>query len=329
MRLSILLGLIVLTAGVALPAWGLELAPFAIRNDLPTVLVHQLAYAEPARLNDPDQVSLHLGFDIANTATDSQKNEESIVIDGQTYVATLGLRYGLADNLQVGIDVPWVWQSKGFLDGFIENFHDFFGLPNGDRNNMPNNEINYSYTNTNGDDFLLDDDANSIGDIRLLGAWQWLKSDDLAASLHATIKAPTGDADKFTGSGGWDVSLALSLQRDYALDNGRAALWGGFGGSWLGPGDILEDEAKDWAASAWLGAGWSPLDWLGLKMQLDGHTALYDSDLKELNDPALMLTLGGTLGLSEKTSLDIGVGEDLVNNSSPDVLFHFALNHRF
>lgn len=329
MNLRTLLCTLLATVGAVLPAWGVELTPFATRNLLPTVIVHQLAYSEKARLNDSGQLSARFGFDIASTASDSQNDEEILVLDGETYVATLGLRYGVADNMQIGIEVPWVWQSKGFLDDFIENFHDFFGMPNGDRNNMSNNEINYSYSNTDGDDFLLDHEANSIGDLRLLGAWQWLDSEELAASLHATVKAPTGDADKFTGSGGWDVSLAVSLQRDYTLEKGRAALWGGLGGSWLGDGDILKDDTKNWAGSAWLGAGWSPLNWLALKVQFDGHTALYDGNLHELDNPALLLTMGGTLGLTEKTTLDIGVGEDLVVNSSPDVIFHFALNHSF
>jgi hypothetical protein len=39
--------------------------------------------------------------------------------------------------------------------------------------------------------------------------------------------------------------------------------------------------------------------------------------------------MGGTLGLGERTSLDIGVGEDLSVNASPDVTFHFQLAHEF
>lgn len=63
------------------------------------------------------------------------------------------------------------------------------------------------------------------------------------------------------------------------------------------------------------------------KLQLDAHSALYHGALAELGNPALILTMGGTLGLGEATSLDIGVGEDLAVNASPDVSFH--LRHRF
>ena len=329
MSLRILIYLILVTVSTALPAWGVELTPFSVRNLSPPALVKGLPVAEPVRLNQPGQSSVRLGFDIANIASNNQRDDELIVLDGETYVATLGLRYGLAEHLQVGFDLPWVWQSKGFLDSFIEDFHDLFGLPNGDRNNMPKDKINYLYSSSDGDDFLLDEEANSIGDIRLLAAWQWLDTEQAAASLQASIKAPTGDSDKFTGSGGWDISLALSAQRDFPLEKGGASLWGGLGGSWLDDGDVLQSRTENWAASGWLGAGWSPLDWLGLKLQLDSHSALYDSDLKEIGNAALMLTMGGTLGLGEATALDIGVGEDLATSTSPDVVFHLNLNHNF
>jgi len=64
-------------------------------------------------------------------------------------------------------------------------------------------------------------------------------------------------------------------------------------------------------------------------LQVDSHSALYDSELDELGNPPLILTLGGTLGFSDRTSLDIGVGEDLAVNASPDVTFHLNLFHKF
>jgi hypothetical protein len=39
--------------------------------------------------------------------------------------------------------------------------------------------------------------------------------------------------------------------------------------------------------------------------------------------------MGGTLHFSERTALDLGVAEDLIIKTSPDVVFHFSLRHRF
>jgi len=92
---------------------------------------------------------------------------------------------------------------------------------------------------------------------------------------------------------------------------------------------VLSGRAKNWVINGWVGAGWSPLGWLGLKLQLDSHSALYDSHLRELGRPAMMLTMGGTLGLGDVTSLDLGVGEDLAINTSPDMDFLLSLKHKF
>jgi hypothetical protein len=241
----------------------------------------------------------------------------------------MGLRYGITDQLQVGIDLPWVWHSKGFMDSFINDWHDFFGLSNGDRDALKNNQLDYLYSHDGDERLRLQDEVDSLGDLRLQLAWQFKTTEQSAFTLQTQLKAPTGDADKLTGSEAWDLSLALSVQRDFPLGNGQGALWGGFGVNWLGDGEVLEEDVEEFAANGWLGAGWSPLDWLALKVQIDSHTALYDSDLSELGDPAVIMTMGGTLGLGEKTFLDIGIGEDLNVNASPDVTFHLSLAHRF
>jgi hypothetical protein len=329
MSLRILACSILVTASTALPAWSLEITPFQIRNFSPTALVHGLSIAETSRLLPAGATSLNTSFDMANNASVSTRTKEGILLDGESYIATLGLRYGLSDTLQLGVDLPWVWHSEGFMDSFISDWHDFFGLPNGDRDDLQDDQLNYLYSRDGKEHLGLQDETNSFGDLRLQLAWQIKTTEQSAYTLRTQIKAPTGDADKLTGSEAWDLSLALSAQREFPLGKGQGAFWGGLGVSWLGDGEVLEDQVEDYAANAWIGAGWSPLDWLALKLQLDGHTALYDSNLTELGDPALMLTVGGALALGEKTLLDIGVGEDLNVNASPDVTVHLRLVHTF
>lgn len=313
----------------AAPVWALELEPFRVRNLSPTAFVHALPAAESARLAEPGAYTAFLTLDLASNASLSSRGGEQIILDGETLVSTLGLRYGLGGRLQVGFDLPWVKHDKGSLDSFISDWHDFFSLPDGDRDDLPEDELTFVYFR-NGDERLnLDRPADGLGDLRLLLAWQLTAGEQTATALQASLKAPTGDADKLTGSEGWDASLALAFDRRVPLTQGQAAIWGGLGCSWLASGKVLAAQSEDWAANAWLGAGWSPLDWLALKLQLDAHTALYDSALTELGDPALILTMGGSLGLGKATTLDIGVGEDLAVNASPDVTFHLGLTHHF
>lgn len=329
MWLRILVYLFLGTVSMALPAWGLEITPFQVRNLAPTAQVHGLSIAETPHVLPAGTTSLHTSFDLANNASLSSLTNEGIQLDGESYTATLGLRYGLSDTLQVGIDLPWVWHSGGFLDSFISDWHDLFSLPNGSRDDLQNDQLDYFYVQAGEERLRLQNETDGFGDLRLLLAWQFKATEQSAFTLQTQIKAPTGDADKLTGSEAWDLSLALSALRNFPLGKGQGALWGGFGVSWLGDGEVLREDVEDFAANGWFGAGWSPLHWLAFKLQIDSHTALYDSDLSELGDPAVILTLGGTIGLGENTFLDIGVGEDLNVTASPDATFHLNLAHRF
>jgi hypothetical protein len=91
-------------------------------------------------------------------------------------------------------------------------------------------------------------------------------------------------------------------------------------------GDVLPDQQRSVAGFGALGAGWSPARWIAFKVQANWHTAFYkDSDLRELNAASVQLTVGGTLAFSETILLDVGVTEDLVVKTAPDVVFHLGL----
>lgn len=330
MKLKCLVVLAALLQLTALASAAAELTPFRARNLSPTVLVQGMVTAEPARLVAPQKTSVFLDLDLASNATVNNGPNEQILLDGETLVATLGINRGFAHGLQFGLELPWVSHDGGSFDGFIENWHDFFGLPNGDRDQLPEDQLNYRYQR-NGQQLLnLDSSESGVGDLQLKLGWQ-LAADELrAAALHLSLRLPTGSAERLTGNEAWGASLALALQRQWQFADGAGtAIWGGLGGRWLGDGEVLAPLARNWAANAWLGAGWSPLDWLAFKLQLDGSTPLYDSDLVELGSPALQLTMGGTLVFGEDTALDISVGEDVGVNTAPDVTFQLALVQRF
>ncbi len=95
-------------------------------------------------------------------------------------------------------------------------------------------------------------------------------------------------------------------------------------------GQILRDQQRHWVGFGGLGVGWSPLRWLALKIQTNAHTPFYsDSDLRELNAVSAQLTVGGTLAFSDRTTLDLGVTEDIIVATAPDVVFHLNLRMKF
>ena len=269
-----------------------------------------------------------VSFDLVNNATSSQSLNEAIILDGETYIGTLSIRYGLSERLQAGIDIPYIQHANGFLDSFISDWHDFFGLPNGDRDKFPDDQLNYSYKDEKGGVNVNNEDGG-LGDLRANLVYELFSRKKASYAIQFSIKAPTGNAEKLTGSEAWDTSLALMTQYEDSLSSGSYSVWAGIAGNYLGSGKVLEDRVNNWVANGWLGGGWSPYHWLGLKIQFDSHSSLYDSNLKELGDPALIMTLGGSLALTEKTLLDLAFSEDLNVEVSPDIAFHLSLKHTF
>jgi hypothetical protein len=119
-----------------------------------------------------------------------------------------------------------------------------------------------------------------------------------------------------------DVSATLSA--DYQLGD-RWTVFGQISGTWLGDGDRMANQQLDWAASATAGISARATDGLILTLQLDGHSALFDTDELEFLGDALMLSLGGTYHFESQWALSLGLTEDIAAESAPDVVFLFGL----
>ena len=74
---------------------------------------------------------------LSNHFTVESKGDESLFLDGQTDALTLSLRYGLPQEWDVEVTVPWRHHSGGFTDNLISSWHRFFGLPDGNRDSYP------------------------------------------------------------------------------------------------------------------------------------------------------------------------------------------------
>ncbi len=320
---------LVLLVCLAFPVSGraLELAPFYVRNQSPLVQIFGLPPATGGRLAAPGRTVGLLATDLASHFTHSAAGNESLLFDGESYRFTLALRHGLGERFEVGAELPYLMYRGGFLDSFIIHWHDFFGFPQNGRDQAPNNRLLFSYTDDGKERLHLQRNAEGIGDLRLTGGWQIWRQERSALALRASLKLPTGDSDRLLGSGSTDLALWLAGDHGFIAAGGKYAVFGAGGAMLLTDGDILPDRQRNVVGFGTLGGGWQPLAWLAFKLQADGHTPFFDSDLPQLGE-SLQLTLGGTLSWAE-TALDLGVSEDIDVDTAPDVVFHLALRSTF
>ena len=334
-RDAFLLGLAVLIAASVSPqaVHAFDIIPFNTRNQSPLVQIYGLPSAGSAVLVPQGQGEFHVMLDHASNFVDEGTPTEQILLDGETTRLTLGGRYGLPGKMEIGLEIPYVYHGGGFLDGFIINYHDLFGFPQGRRDQAPRNRLLYQYRRDGVDKLKIDSSGGGLGDIALTAGLQ-LYNDAAqyprAVALRAGVKLPTGESSLLFGSGSTDVSLWITASDAFELPLGQGAVFGAAGLMFMTNGNVLPDQQEDHVGFGSIGVGWKPLTWIAFKVQIDAHTPFYrDSDFQPLSRNAAQLLIGGTLGLSERTSLDIAVSEDLARKTSPDVAFHFNLITRF
>jgi hypothetical protein len=309
-----------------------DITPFYTQNQSPLVQIFGLPSIGNASLLGPGKADARLVVDLANNYVDDQNPRESILLDGESTRFSLDARYGIKKGWELGVVVPYVIQSGGFLDGFIEGYHNAFGFPQGGREQAPRNRLLYRYVKDGQERLKVGDSSSGLGDISFNGGWQaWGgKGEPSSAALRASLKLPTGSSSALHGSGSWDLSLWMVGSNDWKVTYGHLTLFGGAGFMGMTGGDVLESQQRNWVGFGGLGFGWSPARWIAFKVQANGHTSFYkDSDLRELNYHSIQLTMGGTLAFSDRISLDLGVTEDVIVKTSPDVVFHLAWRGTF
>jgi hypothetical protein len=319
--------------GTSAAVAAMDIIPFQSSNQSPLIRVYGLPAIDSATVVSRGRFEGALSADITNNFAPGTSQTDAVMLDGETYRFNLAVRYGIAPGFQVGIDIPYLANSGGFLDGFIEGFHDTFGLPQGMRKSFPRNRLRYQYSRNGITRVLVNDGSSGIGDIRLSGAWQLYydaSEAPRAVALHGSIKLPSGNSNRLFGSGSTDFALWLTASDDFRLPLGHLTLYGAAGGLAMTDGEVLEDQQRNLVGFGSLGIGWSPLSWLALKVQADAHTSFYTgSSLEQVNSGSVQLISGGTIGFTDDTFLDIGVSEDVLLDTAPDVVFHFALRSRF
>ena len=121
----------------------------------------------------PGNYSAGLYFDLANSYTGSGTAAESLLLDSESYRFNLILKGGLPGGFEAGTELPWLAYGGGTIDGFIEDWHRFFGLPEGGRYMAPNNRLRYQYARNGVPRLDIRDAHSGIGDLMFTAGWQF------------------------------------------------------------------------------------------------------------------------------------------------------------
>jgi len=311
---------IVVTALLSVSA---EADPFLTRDQNPLLAGFGLPLPAPAELGR-DSVSAVLNW--SSTATISTTANEALIVDNESREWRLLWEHALSDRWSMRLQVPYRSTSGGNLDGFLENWHHTFGLPNGDRDSLPRSQLHIRYVRDGKVVADRSNDASGWGDVVLEAGYQWFKGDRANVSTWLNVEVPTGDANTLNGNEAVDTTA--SVAGNYKLGN-RWTTYGEASLTYLGHGDLLSNEHERWVYSGTLGIEARTWGALSLGVQCDAHSAVVRaSGLKMLGD-AVTLTFGGNYLSRSNWRTTLGITEDIMVGASPDVTFVFQVTKQW
>lgn len=317
---------VIFTTGWLGSAWATQEAPFDTSNQSPLIQIYGLPGISAAQILAPGATRVGVHFEAANHFLAQAGGSEYLYLDGETHRTTLKLYRGLSAGREVGVELPYVGHDGGFLDSFIEGWHDFFGFPQHGRDEMPRNQLLLRYERNGSTRVDLTQPVAGLGDARLV-AGQAL---DSSTALRLSIKLPSGDSTRLLGSGGADVALWVSTACRQTACSGSVYGYGGAGLLWTDKGDVLPDLQRRWIAFGSAGLHWRALSKLTLGAQIDGHTPFYDDTaLTPIAQGSIQLALGGIWRLHRAHAVELAVIEDVAIDTAPDVVIRLGVRSMF
>jgi hypothetical protein len=259
------------------------------------------------------------GVQWTNTVNLGQSPTETMAVDEESVEADLTLTRGVGD-WQVRATLPVINRGSGVLDGFINGWHNFFGLPQGDRPLVPKNAYSIRYQRA-GLPALDAPSGTSLGDLALEAGHPLAATPDGRLEGWVGVEAPTGSRSHLTGDGALDAAAWLAGETRLSS---RWTLAGRAGASYAG-GDLTGLPYERAVGFATATVGWDWTAHLAAVLQFDAHSAIArGSDINFL-EQAVQMTIGGRYRFDSGTVFEFGCVEDIEVDHSPDVTFFFGL----
>lgn len=271
-----------------------------------------------------------LAMEYSNTFFDFRNDRWDIVADMEMLVGELSMAYGVTEDLAFRMDIPMISMQDGFLDGFLENYHDLLGVGNYGRERRPKNEFSYRAAKEGRLWFQGESFGLRMGEIRASGQLALpalrLGGHPLTSSVLGTLKIPVGDTDSGVGSGKYDVGFFLPVK------------WKGDRWAFhVMPGAIWIDDPKTLGAqvsarnsiSLLAGAAYDYSHKWRVLAQLNYYSSPFEkTGLDELDSGALELSFGIQRTLSKTLYWEFAFGEDLTR-AVPDFNVRLGMTWRF
>lgn len=325
-----LLGIGTMWGAAATATAAADYGPLQTMNRFPLHMMVLTPRPVNAELPGSEALETTLAMEYSNTFFDLRNDRWDIVIDMEMLVAELSMVYGVTEKLALRLEVPVISMQAGFLDGFLENYHDLLGVGNYGRENRPKNEFSYQAAKEGRLWFQGESFGLHIGDISVssqlalpalrLGRYQ------LSSAVLGTLKIPVSDSDSGVGSGGYDVGFFLPVK----WKGDRWCIHMMPGAIWIDDPNTLgaQVSARN-STSLFVGAAYEYNHKWRLLAQFNYYSSPFEkTGLDELDKGALELSFGIQRTLTKTLYWEFAFCEDLTR-AVPDFNIRIGMTWRF
>jgi len=301
--------------------------PLQVKNQFPIFIHANQPYLEKAIPETSFSASL------SHSSIFTVQNSGEWVMDMDMEITELNLRYkhNIKSIGEVGIDLPFIVFGNGFMDGFLNFYHELIGIPDPyGRSGRPKNDFLYEIRHGEYTDLLaergsgvqgntavvLGKTGTGIGDIRLTLKRPVIVSENYTLSIKGDIELPTGDAKEGYGNGSTDVGVYILYDR--LLTDKIMSYWN-IGAVF--PGDVKGYLNIDLNNFIYGGTAIEikKFQRWALLFQLQAQSPIYpETDLLAIDRTAFLLAFGCRYNTGSN-SIEFSIAEDLSASGVPDI----------
>lgn len=305
---------------ISMPAAGFD-GPLLVKNQFPLFMHLDSPYFESAATVNSFSASLFY----SSVFMDKQSAEWKAQLDME--IAELDLRYTrqISNLFELGVEVPILALTSGFMDPFLRTFHSTFGFSDYGRQSRPSDSFLYEVQRRGVVIIRAEDDGIGLGDIKL-SAKKVLFDKDLLISIKADVELPTGATSKGYGSGSLDAGLSLLIDKRLG-----EKIMSYYNIGVISPGKLKAVEPISLNTSFYGGMGLEAL--ISQKFSLLGQIMAQTSPFPKtgignIDRTGVLLTLGGRY-VKGKEYFEVSLTEDPNTAGAPDFTINISYKKKF
>lgn len=201
--------------------WNRVSGPIPIVDQSPIQLLFLQPIPDRAETYPKSRYSLSLTTSITNTLLWNKSDNYYGYIDMEMIRTSIELRYGIFSGIEIGMSLPFIYGSGGFLDHGILEFEELVSSSRDLREKEDSygraNKFTYIVKKNNTVFIEGKEGSSGLGDLALRVKGKILDEGDIVPCLSArfSVKIPTGDDDRAFGSGAVDYGFGLLLQKTF------------------------------------------------------------------------------------------------------------------